>query len=189
MGSSHEAPGNAAATVAQVQEASIDDPGQLRTVFGCFATGVTVVTVGGGNPHGMTANSFTSVSVHPPLILVCVQQDATMHDALLASGSFAVSVLAAHQEGVARYFANRRRPLGIAQFDAVEWSPGAQTGAPVIHGSVAWLECGLWRTYDGGDHSIFIGHLLSMGRREDGGALLFVSGRFRQLPAGRNIQT
>ncbi|MFU8852195.1 flavin reductase family protein [Micromonospora sp. SL1-18] len=156
----------------------------LRKVFGAFATGVTVVTVGGRAPHGMTANSFASVSLEPPLVLVCVDRDAVMHDRLVAAGSFAVSMLGADQEGVARHFANRWRGSGMAQFDPVDWAPGGRTGAPLISGALAWLECGLWQTYDGGDHSIFVGNLLAIQRRQSQEALLFFGGRFHRLMEG-----
>ena len=156
------------------------DPKLLRRVFGTFATGVTVVTVGGTNPHGMTANSFTAVSLAPPLVLVCVERHAIMHAALDECGAFGVSVLAGHQEPVARYFADRRRPLGKEQFDVIEWSPGPLTGAPLISGALAHFECEVWRSYDGADHSIFLGNLLSLARDTGDDALLFVHGTFRQ---------
>jgi flavin reductase (DIM6/NTAB) family NADH-FMN oxidoreductase RutF len=157
------------------------DPGQLRTVFAAFATGVTVVTVGGESPHGMTANAFTSVSLDPPLVLVCVNQDARMHQALVRGGGFAISVLAGHQREVARHFASGRRPPGIAQFATVGWTPGDQTGAPLIAGALAWLECTLRCTYDGGDHSIFVGRLVSVARHDHGEPLVFFDRSFRRL--------
>ncbi|MDG4764717.1 flavin reductase family protein [Solwaraspora sp. WMMD406] len=166
------------------------DPTLLRQVFGTFATGVTVLTVGGAQPHGMTANSFTSVSLDPPLVLVCVNRQAVMHDSLVAAGTFGISVLAADQEKVARHFANRWRPLGRAQFDDVDWQPGRVTGAPLIDRAVAHFECGLWRTYDGGDHSIFTGHLLSAQQYSDDEPVLFLHGRFRQLsPERKEVPT
>jgi flavin reductase len=159
------------------------DAKQLRRAFGTFATGVTVVTVGGGAPHGMTANSFTSVSLDPPLVLVCVDRDAVMHRSLDMTGYFGVSVLAVNQEPVARHFANRWRPLGAAQFDAVDWQPGRLTGVPLMTGALAGFECERWRTYEGGDHSIFIGRVLGLDRTPDEPALLFHNGRFQQLAA------
>ncbi|MGC5330187.1 flavin reductase family protein [Micromonospora sp. DT62] len=157
----------------------------LRRAYGAFATGVTVVTVGGATPHGMTANSFTSVSLDPPLVLVCVDRNAVMHACLSETREFAVSVLTDDQEKVARYFADGRRPLGGEQFDQVDWRPGATTGAPLISGALAHFECEVWRSYDGGDHTIFLGRLLSLERRADGEALLFLSGRFRQVERER----
>ncbi len=154
------------------------DTALLRRAFGTFATGVTVVTVGSATPHGMTANSFASVSLDPPLLLVCVNRDAVMHDSLTAAGRFAISVLGAQQERVARHFADHRRPLGERQFDVVEWVPGPYTGAPLIVGSLAWFECELARCYDGGDHTIFLGRLLWLDHRPGEDALLFLHGRF-----------
>jgi flavin reductase (DIM6/NTAB) family NADH-FMN oxidoreductase RutF len=129
----------------------------------------------------MTANSFTAVSLDPPLVLVCVDRDAVMHGRLAGTAEFAISVLGAHQQEAARYFADRRRPIGPEQFDGVTWRPGPCTGAPLITGALAHLECRLWRAYDGGDHTIFVGSLLSLGRESDSDALLFLSGQFRRL--------
>jgi flavin reductase len=162
-----------------------DDQALLRTVLGSFATGVTVVTVGGRTPHGMTANSFASVSLDPPLALVCIRREATMHQAIIRTGSFAISVLASDQEGAARFFADAGRPAGARQFEHVESVEGACTGAPLICGALAWLECELWRTYDGGDHSIFVGRLISLGSRDAEGALLFLGGRFQRFRVGQ----
>jgi flavin reductase (DIM6/NTAB) family NADH-FMN oxidoreductase RutF len=159
----------------------VTDPKALRRAFGTFATGVTVVTTGGSTPHAMTANSFTSVSLDPPLVLVCVDRSAVMHGCLTETGAFAVSVLAAHQEEVALHFADRRRALGIAQFRDVDWAPGALTGAPLLDGTVTRFECELWRAYDGGDHTIFVGKVLSMDQPGDQDALLVHRGEFRRL--------
>ncbi|MEV8513848.1 flavin reductase family protein [Dactylosporangium sp. NPDC051484] len=157
----------------------VSDPALLRQVYGAFATGVTVVTVGGDTPHAMTANSFSTVSLDPPLILVCVGRDALMHDVLAGSGRFAVSVLAAHQEPVARYYADRSRPLGRQQFDFTDWLPGRCTDAFLLAGATAHFECELWRSYDGGDHTVFVGRLLAT-RRFSEDALLFLCGKFRR---------
>ena len=161
--------------VPQVQDTTL-----LRRTFGAFATGVTVLTVGGEQPHGMTANSFTAVSLDPPLVLVCVDRSAIMHDALHGAGAFGISVLNSGQERVARYFAGRRT-LGAEQFRLVDWLPGELTGAPLIADAVAHFECALWRTYDGGDHTIFVGALLAMAGRAEEDVLVFLRGRFGQL--------
>ncbi|MCI4061215.1 flavin reductase family protein [Micromonospora sp. R77] len=166
--------------------AEVTDTKLLRRAFGAFATGVTIVTVGGATPHGMTANSFATVSLDPPLVLICVGREAVMHQVLSHTGAFGVSVLAAEQEAVARYFADRRRPLGREQFDSVDWLPGGRTGAPLITGALAHFECALRRTYDGGDHSIFLGELLWMDRSLGDDALLFVDGGFRQVEPKRS---
>ena len=148
---------------------------------GAFATGVTVVTTGGPTPHAMTANSFTSVSLDPALVLVCVDRGAVMHRCLTTAGYFGVSVLASHQEAEAMHFANRWHTLGAAQFDNVDWLPGELTGTPLLDGTLARFECELWRTYDGGDHTIFIGKVLSLDYRADRDALLVYQGKFRQI--------
>jgi flavin reductase (DIM6/NTAB) family NADH-FMN oxidoreductase RutF len=143
-----------------------------------FATGVTVVTTGGPTPEGMTANAFTSVSLAPPLVLVCVKRSAAIHQAVLDRGSFAISVLSAGQENVGRYFADHSRPRGRREFEAVGSSPGHHTGAPVIHGALAWIECALAAAYEGGDHSIFLGSVLASSRGPARDALLFFGGGF-----------
>lgn len=162
----------------------VADTKLLRRAFGTFATGVTVITVGGDTPHGMTANSFTTVSLDPPLALVCVRRDAILHSLLPVTKSFGISVLASRQEPVAKYFADRRRPLGADQFDAVDWTPGPMTGAPLIDGALAQFECQLENSYDGGDHTIFLGGLLSLERSAEEDVLLFFNGQFRQIDQG-----
>ncbi|KZM73248.1 flavin reductase family protein [Nocardia terpenica] len=154
---------------------------ELRDVFGMFATGITLVTATGDTPRGMTANAFTSVSIDPPLILICVSRSATMHRVIQDCGAFAVCVLGAGQEQVARHFADRGRPRGEREFDIVEWVPGRHTGVPVVIGSLAWLECRLTEVYAGGDHSIFLGQVLDSGRDPDGDALLFYGGVFQRI--------
>lgn len=156
----------------------------LRQVMARFATGVTVLTTGGAHCHGMTANSFTSVSLDPPLVLCCVARDARMHHAIRTERRFAVSVLAAGQRQVARHFASRSRPHGPAQFDAVAWLPGPLTGAPLLSGALAWLECGLAAVYDGGDHSVFLGRVLGSARGTEKEALLFFDSGFHRLEPG-----
>lgn len=157
--------------------------------MGQFATGVTVLTAGSGsNCHGMTANAFSSVSLEPPLVLCCVARAARMHGVIMSAQSFAVSILGAGQQELAKHFANWQRPSGQAQFEAVAWHPGERTGAPVLPGALAWLECELVKTYDGGDHTIFLGEVLSAHRGgdeadvgEEPAALLFFGGGFHRL--------
>jgi flavin reductase (DIM6/NTAB) family NADH-FMN oxidoreductase RutF len=138
----------------------------------------------------MTANSFSSVSLDPPLILVCVNRNATIYKTVQAEGSFAVSVLSAHQEHVARYFADHSRPRGAEEFGTIGWRPGPRTGAPVLDGAIAWLECALETSYDGGDHEIFIGSVLASGFGPAEDALLFFGGGFHQprLTGGRSAR-
>lgn len=157
--------------------------------MGQFATGVTVLTAGrGASCHGMTANAFSSVSLEPPMVLCCVSRAARMHEVIMSAQSFAVSILGAGQQELAKYFADWQRPNGQAQFEPVAWRPGERTGAPVLSGALAWLECELVRTYNGGDHTIFLGEVLSAHRGADEGviggepeALLFFGGGFHRL--------
>jgi len=155
--------------------------GELRSIFGMFATGVTVITAtADAGVHGMTANSFTSVSLRPPLVLVCVLRSGTMHQAILDGKAFGISVLSSRQRPLAQYFAGRR-PQNDQEFDLVDWRPGACTGVPIIGDALAWMECRLDSVYDGGDHSIFLGAVLDLGRSAAADALLFFGGEYRQL--------
>ncbi|KOX24306.1 flavin reductase family protein [Nocardiopsis sp. NRRL B-16309] len=156
----------------------------LRKVMSTFATGVTVLTVGGDTPHGMTANAFCSVSLDPPLVLCCVSGTARLHKAVVTQGHFAVSVLCAEQEDTARYFASRERPEGKEQFASVPWLPGPSTGAPLIADALAWLECEVTEEIEAGDHSVFVGRVVHADAGADRSALVFHGGAFRGLSHG-----
>lgn len=157
------------------------DPGELRGTLGRFTTGVTILTAGRETPRGMTASSFTSVSLDPALILVCVVRTAAIHEVVLAERAFAVSVLSGPQESLARHFAGRHRPRGAAEFEDVGAVPGRHTGAPVLDGAQAWLECELAAVHDGGDHSIFVGSVLDMGRGATDDPLVYFRGGFHRI--------
>lgn len=133
----------------------------LRDVMSRFPTGVTVVAAmdPAGSPFGLTVNAFTSVSLDPPLVLVCIDRGAASHDPLMVAPHFAVSVLAAEQSQVAERFA---REPGQGRFDDVAWHRST-AGAPLVDGAGAWLECARHEIYDGGDHSILVGKVLSAG--------------------------
>ncbi len=170
-----------------VQEAAGRTPAapSLREVMGRFATGVIVLSVGGEHLHGMTANAFSSVSLDPPTVLCCVAHDAVMHRAIRSARHFGVSVLDAGQEALARYFADKKRPLGPQQFDGLDWIAGPATEAPLLRGATAWLECELADSHDSGDHSIFIGRVVGASRAEGGSGLLFFDGGFRPVAPER----
>jgi flavin reductase (DIM6/NTAB) family NADH-FMN oxidoreductase RutF len=160
------------------------DSRQYRDAVGMFATGITVVTArAGGFGHGMTANSFTSVSLDPLLVLVCVLRDAVMHKALDDVGRFGVSVLGAGQEDLARYFSDPARPMGMAQFGPIDWRPGPVTGAPLLDGALASLECDVEATFPGGDHTVFLGRVLEVELGEAGGPLLYFGGEYLPVQA------
>ena len=145
----------------------------LRSVMACFPTGVTVVTTrdAQGAPMGLTVNSLTSVSLEPPLILVCIGRSTGSHDRLIASGSFAVSVLSEAQADIARRFA--RQPSG-GRFEGIAWWQ-TPSGNAVIEGATAWLDCSLEEMMQAGDHTIILGRAQSCGS-SDTPALLFHRG-------------
>ncbi len=152
---------------------------EYRRVVGRFATGVTVVTtVLDGECYALTANSFTSVSLDPFLVLFCPEKLARFHDVVLTSGAFAVSVLAEGQEAVSRRFAARGRPLQ-GQFDGVPHTRGPVTGAVLVDGALATLECRTVSTTDAGDHTVVIGEVVGLGVPHPTGApLLYYEGRY-----------
>lgn len=131
----------------------------LRRVMSCVPTGVTVVgTVDvQGRALGLTVSSFTSVALEPPLVLVCIGRASASHDRLIESRSFAISVLSAAQEDVARRFA---RPPSEGRFDEFSWSP-APSGNPVLDGATAWVDCSIEETMQAGDHTIIVARALA----------------------------
>lgn len=161
----------------------INEGASLRSVMGRFATGVTVLTVGGDDAHGMTANAFSSVSLDPPLVMCCVARGARLHSGIVSARSFGVSILSGEQQEVSRHFADWRRCDGMAQFEPFEHRIGRHTGAPLLEGALAWLECELADTFDGGDHSIFVGKVLGCGLDDGKGALSFFGGDYHLLAA------
>lgn len=137
------------------------DDAAFRGALGRFASGVTIVTtVRDGVDHAMTASAFCSVSMTPPLVLVCVDRRNRIHDAMLDSNAWAVSVLARDGHEAASWLALRGRPLED-QLAHVPHHRGSHTGAALVDAAVAWLECRTWRTYDGGDHTIAVGEVVS----------------------------
>lgn len=151
------------------------DAREFRRTLGQFATGVTVVTVRDGDGvHGMTANAFTSVSLDPPLVLVCIGKQNRSLALIEKVGKFAVSVLAEEHENVSRHFAGAREiPVDVTFIDE-------GVGTPVIKESLAWLDCTVWRLYDGGDHTIVVGRVESLAA-PGGKPLIFFQGAYRQL--------
>jgi flavin reductase (DIM6/NTAB) family NADH-FMN oxidoreductase RutF len=152
---------------------------EFRNAVGAFATGVTVVTTRGEeHAYGMTANAFSSVSLDPPLVLVCViaQSEGSRH--IERNGCFAVNILHVEQEPISRYFASRDRPRGRDAFSEVGHRPGA-SGSPVLDGAVGFLDCRLHSTHDAGDHQIFIGEVLELGFDPEGSPLVFHGGSYK----------
>ena len=162
------------------------DADAYRRVVGHFATGVTVVTTCDDGRHvGMTANSFTSVSLDPVLVLVAVDRRARFHAAVLEAGAFAVNVLAADQEDVSRWFATRGRPEDHEHIDRWPHRVGEAAGAAIFDGVLAALECETYAVHDGGDHSLLVGRVVAMAApRPDAEPLLYFKGVYRTLPSG-----
>jgi flavin reductase (DIM6/NTAB) family NADH-FMN oxidoreductase RutF len=132
------------------------DASTFRAVLGRFASGITVVTARDpeGRDHGMTVTAFSSVSLDPPLILVCIDRSASMHDLLYGAETFAVNVLSTEQEAISRRFAESRDD----RFDGVGYTRDL-SGAALLEESLAHLECTTWARYDGGDHTIIVGRV------------------------------
>jgi flavin reductase len=159
------------------------DGAAFRQALGMFATGVTVVTtVHDDVLHGMTANAFASVSLEPPLVLVCVDKSSGMHELLPRSRCFAVTVLGEGQEELSLFFASSRRPQGRGQFAEVDWRPAPVTGSPVLDGGIAFVDCRVVEVHEGGDHSIFLAEVLDLGvPAPEAQPLLYFGGAYRRL--------
>jgi flavin reductase (DIM6/NTAB) family NADH-FMN oxidoreductase RutF len=157
---------------------------EFRTVMGRFATGVTVVTaVQDGFDHAMTANSFASVSLEPPLVLVCVEVDSRFHEAVLDAGGWNVNVLDEAQRGRASWFATKGRPL-VGQFDSTPTHRSALTGALLLDEALVTVECRTQQIHRAGDHDILIGEVLEVDMvRPDGRPLLWFGSGYYQLGA------
>jgi flavin reductase (DIM6/NTAB) family NADH-FMN oxidoreductase RutF len=153
----------------------------FRSALGSFATGVTVITTGGdGHSYGMTANAFSSVSLDPPLILVCVKSGAEGCEHIERNECFAVNILAAEQEPMSRYFSSKDRPKGRDAFRDVPHRIVA-SGAPIIDDVVAYLDCSLDHTHSAGDHEIYIGEVLALEVNADVAPLMFFGGGYQFL--------
>jgi flavin reductase (DIM6/NTAB) family NADH-FMN oxidoreductase RutF len=154
------------------------EPRTLRQVCGLFVTGVTVITSGTEDrTAGTTVNSFTSVSLDPPLVLFCIHQQSRLRDELAESGKFAVNFLARRQERLARAFAGKR----TASFDEVAHHRGDH-GIPILSEALGYVACELVAEYPGGDHAIVVGHVIEVGiprRRQE--PLTFFEGSFGAL--------
>ncbi len=148
---------------------------EFRASLGQFATGVTIVTARDGQGHlvGLTANSFSSVSLAPPLVLWCLSSRSTALPGFQTATHYAINVLAADQRPLAERFARK----GIDRFDGAPWRPGL-TGAPVIEGAVAVFECSHHLMQEAGDHTVLIGHVHHVRRRVGARPLIFHGSRF-----------
>jgi flavin reductase (DIM6/NTAB) family NADH-FMN oxidoreductase RutF len=153
------------------------DSRRFRHVLGHFATGVAVITASGpSGPAGMVVSSFTSVSLEPPLVAFLPDKSSTSWPEIEAGGAFCVNILAAGQEELCAQFARR----GIDKFAGVTWQR-APSGAPVLDGVMAWIDCELTQTFESGDHYIAIGRVLQLEAVESVAPLVFFQGGYQHL--------
>ncbi|MAV34114.1 MAG: hypothetical protein CMJ59_01530 [Planctomycetaceae bacterium] len=154
------------------------DPQEQRRIMGKFATGVTVAsTRTGDDTWGMTANAVTSLSLDPPLVLLCVAREAQSHAKFTEAGFFALNILSADQQTISDRFAFK----GPKDFSDLETTV-AETGAPVLTDALGWVDCRIVDTVTAGDHDMFIGEIVA-GAAKDGQPLLYFAGGYSHLAA------
>lgn len=149
---------------------------EFRRILGHWSTGVAIVCARApdGHPCGLTANAFCSLSLDPPLVLVCVEKTADSHDCIRAAGAFAISVLASNDELTARRFAAND---GNDKFEGVAYHT-TPSGSPALDDALAWVDCTVHAVYPGGDHTIFVGAVVG-GDAVEGEPLLYYRGGYR----------
>ena len=152
----------------------------FRKAMGSFPTGVTVVTVatGGSTMYGVTVNSFSSVSLDPMLVLVCLSENSRGGGLIEQAEAFAVNVLSAGQRDVARWFADPNRPAGSMMFDGAPFEAGV-TGCPVLFDATAFFECRLRQSHHAGDHLIVLGEVIALVHRPELEPLIFHDGTYK----------
>ena len=150
---------------------------EFRRACGRFATGITVATVldGEGTPHGLTVSSFTSVSLDPPLILICLGHAVTMIGAFRTASHFGINILSAEQRELSDRFARK----GCDRFDALPWERGTM-GVPLLPGAIAQIECATHQRIASGDHDIFVGRMVRA-RVLDGDPLLYYASGYHEI--------
>ena len=152
------------------------DPQTYKDALSQWSSGVAVVTtVHEGTPGGLTASSFTSVSLDPPLVLVCVAKDLFAHQLLEGSGVYAVNILSSEQVEWGKLFAGMY-PEVEDRFAEIDYET-AVTGSPILPGVRSWIDCRVRQAHDGGDHTIFVGNVVAGGTAEDTGAPLGYANR------------
>ena len=157
---------------------------RFRDVLGRFASGVTVVTaISGGEPVGLTCQSFSSVSLDPPLVLFVPAKTSRAWPLIQRSGRFCVNFLAADQAELSNQMASR----GVDKFADVKWTPAPQTGSPMLEGALAHVDCPIHAVHEAGDHYVVIGRVLDLVTDDDGdddvAPLLFFRGQYRTTDA------
>lgn len=154
------------------------DSKEQRRILGKFATGVTVASTKiGDETWGMTANAVTSLSLDPPLVILCIQKEGQSRSKFEEGGCFALNILSAEQQEISDRFAFK----GPKDFSDLETTT-AETGAPILKDAIGWVDCKLKEILPGGDHDIFIGEIVAGGAVEAGSPLLYFSGKYAKLP-------
>ena len=153
------------------------DQAEFRRIMGHFASGVTVVTVClEGTCHGITVSSFCSLSLEPPLVLICIDRRYSSHEKIQQAETFAINILAEDGEWLSRHFASRE----VDKFAKVGYHTG-ESGAPLLDEALATIECRLVDQYPGGDHTIFVGQVLGMSAQAEGRPLLYFRSGYHKL--------
>ena len=154
----------------------------FRQAMSSFPTGITIVTVASsdGAMHGVTASSFSSVSLDPTLVLICLHQASRAAALIERTGAFTVNVLSAGQQHLSAWFANQHRPAGPAMFDGLTLQPGA-TGCPVLAGAAASFDCQLHHSYPAGDHQIMLGEVIALAHHPHLQPLIYHAGTCKPL--------
>jgi flavin reductase (DIM6/NTAB) family NADH-FMN oxidoreductase RutF len=156
---------------------TVFDTDRFKEAMGRFATGITIVTaLEEGVPVGFTCQSFVSLSLDPPLVALAPSKTSTSWPRIARAGSFCVNILGDHQEELCRGFS----VSGGDKFTGVQWRPAATGGAPIIEGSLAWVDCRLELVHQAGDHELVIGRVLDLGVGE-GSPLLFYQSAYGVL--------
>lgn len=152
---------------------------EFRHVLGRFASGVTVVTTNNdGQLSGLTVSAFSSVSLEPPLVLICVDKQSSANQAIQAAKAYAVNILREGQDSLSNHFA-RRTP---DKFADVDYHLG-NLNLPLLEGTLGFLECAVTQTVDAGDHYIYLGQVENASADANAKPLLYFSGGYRQLPS------
>jgi flavin reductase (DIM6/NTAB) family NADH-FMN oxidoreductase RutF len=160
------------------------DPSRFRQVLSHLPTGVTAVTAHRpSGPIGMACNSVTSVSLDPPLMLVCVGKSSETWPEIRAAGRFCVNVMAAHHEDTCLQFSRK----GTERFAGIGWHP--RPAGPALDDALAWIECSLRDEHDAGDHTIVVADVLAMDARASGSPLIFFRGRYGTFGPRRSLRS
>ncbi|HLK51739.1 MAG TPA: flavin reductase family protein [Bryobacteraceae bacterium] len=161
-------------TKTRAEDVSSED---FRRACGRFATGVAIASVmdEAGTAHGLTVSSFTSVSLNPPLLLICLGQEVTMIEAFRRAPYFGINILREQDRELSQRFATK----GLDRFNGIGWRPG-RTGVPLIDSALATIECETYQRFGSGDHDILVGRVVGT-RVEEGTPLLYYASRYRKL--------